>query len=98
MTVRTEFRSFRDPLEIVDRTDIDYAERLEILQAWKAELGRGDAPEAEHERIAGAIHALEMGAAVQNDEPAEAPKAHGYGVPDETGPGDVASGGRSDEP
>lgn len=87
MTVRTEFRGFRDPLEIVDRTDIDYSERLELLQAWKAELAREDAPEEERERIAGAIHALEIGAAVQDDEPAEAPKAHGYGVPEKSGPG-----------
>jgi hypothetical protein len=82
------FRGHDDPLALVDRTDIDYAERLALLQDWKAALARADAPEEQREALLGAIHALEMGAAVQNDEPAEALAAHGYGVPDADAPRD----------
>jgi hypothetical protein len=74
MALRQGFRGFGDPLEIVDRTDIDYTERLEMLQAWKAELARAGAAEDERRQLEGAIQALEMGAEVQGDEPAEAPE------------------------
>jgi hypothetical protein len=75
------FQGYSDPLELVDRTDIAYEERLAILQEWQAELARVDAPEEERQALQGAIHALEMGAEVQNDEPEGAPRAHGYGKP-----------------
>lgn len=67
------FRGYDHPLDLVDRTDIDYTERLALLQAWKAELAREAAPEAEQDALQGAIDALEMGAAVQRDDAAEIP-------------------------
>jgi hypothetical protein len=74
------FRGFRDPLEIVDRTDLAYEERLATLQDWKAALAEAGAPEEQERAVLGAIQALEMGAAVQHDEPEEAPADHGYGA------------------
>lgn len=67
------FRGYADPLDIVDRTDVDYPERLALLQEWKAELARAGASEVEHEALQGAIDALEMGAAVQRDDADEIP-------------------------
>lgn len=69
-----DFRSYGAPLDLVDRTDIDYPERLRLLQEWQAELARTDAPEAEQDEIRGAIQALEMGAAVQRDDADEIPE------------------------
>lgn len=82
------YRGHDDPLALVDRTDIDYAERLAILQDWQVALADVDAPESHRAALQGAIHALEMGAAVQDDGPDEAPDAHGYGVPEERSAGD----------
>lgn len=69
------FRGYSDPLELVDRTDIDYTERLALLQEWKAELARSgeQAAGAEADAVQGAIDALEMGAAVQRDDAEEIP-------------------------
>ncbi len=74
------FRGFRDPLALVDRTDLPYEERLAILQAWQAELARTEASDEAREALQGAIHALEMGAEVQNDGPEAAPEDAGYGA------------------
>lgn len=74
------FRGYSDPLDLVDRTEIDYAERLAILQDWQAELAALDAPDEHRKALSGAIQALETGAAVQNDGAAEVPQGHGYGV------------------
>lgn len=68
------FRGYDDPLDLVDRTDIDYPERLSLLQAWKAELARRGAPQEDHDALQGAIDALEMGAAVQGDDAEEIPE------------------------
>jgi hypothetical protein len=77
---RRGFRGFAGPLEIVDRTDLDYADRLAMLQEWKAELAQTGAPQEAQDELQGAIQALEMGAAVQDDAPEEAPEDHGYGA------------------
>ena len=73
-SIQTGFRGHADPLALVDRTDIDYSERLSLLQDWKAELARNDAPQAEQDALQGAIDALEMGAAVQRDDAREIPE------------------------
>jgi hypothetical protein len=73
-----DFRSYGAPLDLVDRTDIDYPERLKLLQEWQAELARTGAPEEKQEEIRGAIQALEMGAAVQGDDAEEIPEGAGH--------------------
>ena len=55
---------FEDPLDVVDRTDLDYETRLDLLQRWKA-----DSPPDEADRVQAAIEALETGARVQADGP-----------------------------
>lgn len=65
---------FDDPLDVVDRTDLDYATRLDLLQRWKA-----DCPPGKADRIQGAIEALETGAKVQADGP-DVEVRHGYGI------------------
>jgi len=79
-TVLPSFRGYSDPLQLVDRIDTPYEERLATLQAWQEELARDDAPQEQRDLVLGAIHALEMGAEHQGDEPAEAPDDHGYGA------------------
>lgn len=70
----TGFRGYDDPLDLVDRTDIDYTERLALLQDWKAELAASGASEDAEAAVQGAIDALEMGAAVQRDDAEEIPE------------------------
>lgn len=64
---------FVEPLEVVDRTDLDYGKRLAILQEWRARLVRDGAPEAELAEVDGAIQALEVGSRVQGDQSADVP-------------------------
>lgn len=65
---------FEDPLDVVDRTDLDYETRLDLLQRWKA-----DSPPDEADRVQAAIEALETGARVQADGP-DVEVRHGYGI------------------
>ena len=73
MTSDTEAHDFTDPLDLVDRTDLPYEQRLEMLQEWRARLTGADAARAEIDAIDGAIQALEMGARVQGDDSDEVP-------------------------
>ena len=73
MTSDTGAHEFTDPLDLVDRTDLPYEQRLEMLQEWRARLTGEDAPRAEVDAIDGAIQALEMGARVQGDDSDEVP-------------------------
>ena len=74
------FKGYDDPLDLVDRTEIDYEERLALLQAWQSELAAAGAPDEHRDALMGAIQALEAGAALQGDEPEGVPDGHGYGV------------------
>jgi len=74
------YNGYADPLEVVDRIDLPYEERLATLQQWQADLARRDASQTHRATLAGAIQALETGAEIQGDEPAGAPEAGGYGV------------------
>lgn len=69
--------AFDDPQQVTDCVAAPYEARLLVLQRWKV-LAR-DAAEAAP--VAAAIDALEKGAAVGEDGPAEAPEAWGYGRP-----------------
>lgn len=73
------FEGFLDPMEVVDRTDLDYEKRLRLLQDWQADLERKNAPEEQREALRGAVLALEMGSEVQGDEPEGLPPGAGYG-------------------
>lgn len=75
----TAFRGYDNPLELVDRTELPYDDRLALLQAWKAEAAEAGEPQERQDEILAAIHALEIGAEVQNDAPDEAPEQRGYG-------------------
>lgn len=68
---------FNNPQHVTDCVTAPYEARLLVLQRWKV-LAR-DAAEAAS--VAAAIDALEKGAAVGEDGPAEAPEAWGYGRP-----------------
>ena len=74
------FKGYTDPLDLVDRTEIDYAERLALLQAWQAEVAAAGGSDEQREALTGAIQALETGAALQGDRAEETPEGHGYGV------------------
>jgi hypothetical protein len=74
------FKGYKDPLEIVDRTEMPYEERLALLQAWQADLAKTDAPEEHANALTGAIQALETGAVVQDDAPEQEPDGVGYGA------------------
>lgn len=76
MTSDTDAHGFVDPLEVVDRTDLDYERRLTILQEWRARLTGEDAPAEEVAAIDGAIQALEVGARVQGDDSDEVPEGY----------------------
>ncbi len=82
MTRTYDFRDFRTPLEITDRTDLTYELRLELLQNWSEHLAQSNAEEEEIEEVTAAIHALEMGAVVQGDTPEEVPVDYYRSGPD----------------
>lgn len=73
------FKGFDDPLALVDRTDLPYEQRLALLQDWRAQVARDDQGSAFLDPILAAIHALEMGAEMQDDASAETPNYFGYG-------------------
>lgn len=73
------FKGFDTPMQVVDRTDLAYEKRLDLLQDWKASLASAGAEEDQQEAVHGAIHALEMGAEIQDDAPTSAPASSGYG-------------------
>ncbi len=74
------FRGFSHPMEVVDRTEMPYERRLAVLQDWQATLASTSATDECGKTILGAIHALEMGAEVQDDKPAGSPDGSGYGA------------------
>lgn len=80
------FAGFDDPMDVVDSTDMTYEARLKILQEWQATLSRSGSGHDRQKILQGAIHALEMGAAVQDDGPEGAPNSTGYGVGDAGSP------------
>ncbi len=71
-----------DALGIVEQTDTPYETRLELLQERRANLVKSGAAPAAVAEIDAAIHALEMGAAVQGDESDEIPEGAGHGPED----------------
>ena len=73
------FKGYENPLDLVDRTELPYEERLALLQEWQAEAARSGQPDERREAIHAAIQALEMGSEVQTDAPEEAPVHYGYG-------------------
>jgi len=73
------YRGYENPLDLVDRTELPYDDRLALLQEWKAEAAKAGQSQERQDEILAAIHALEMGAEVQNDVPDETPDQHGYG-------------------
>ncbi len=72
------FKGYSDPLEIVDRTEMDYEERLALLQDWRAELAAQGAGAKALDAVDGAIQALEKGAEVQGDGPSEGSSETGF--------------------
>lgn len=75
------FMGFENPMQVVDRTDLAYEVRLAVLQEWQARLAQSGSDEDRRNAVLGAIHALEMGAEVQDDAPEDAPEHFGYGKP-----------------
>lgn len=75
---------FRDPISIVEITDLPYDLRLRLLQRWASQIK--DDPEAHltHERIIGATMALQSGAKLKIDRPEGSLDEHGYGVVEST--------------
>lgn len=76
------YQGYEDPIDLVDRTEIPYEERLKVLQAWQEELARSGASDEQRQHLVGAIQALEMGAEVQNDDPVGEPEGTGYAAGD----------------
>ena len=92
-------RDFADPLSVVHATGARYEDRLAVLQSWRARLAEEAEPDPGRvEAVADAIRALEQGAALRQDQPAEAPKTWGYGVtPMSRGTTNGARSGAEDE-
>ena len=56
-----DYEGYAEPLEIVDRTDLSYEERLSLLQGWKAVIPSDTRNEWRRTEVANAIQALEIG-------------------------------------
>ena len=72
-------RHFPDALSIVNRCDLDYLTRLEMLQAWLARISDGEAVGGRREDIEGAILALQSRSRLKVDTPEDQPKTTTYG-------------------
>ena len=72
-------RYFADPVSIVDRGDLDYLTRLEMLQTWLARISDGNAVRGNREEVEGAILALQSRSKLKMDTPEEQPEITTYG-------------------
>lgn len=72
-------RHFADALSIVNRTDLDYLTRLEMLQRWLARLSDGEAVQGSRKEVEGAILALQSRSKLKTDMPDEQPVTTTYG-------------------
>lgn len=72
-------RHFEDPLTLVDRDEIAYETRLDMLQTWLARLADGAAARGSRDEIEGAILALEARSKLKIDTPEEQPGTTTYG-------------------
>lgn len=77
---------FDAPRDVLDRDDLDYERKLDILQRWQAELRRsgssaGETGGDQDERLGDVLHAIEQLQANVKVDPAEpkgAPSGKGY--------------------
>lgn len=72
-------RHFQDPLSLVDRDEIAYETRLDMLQTWLARLAEGKSARGSREEIEGAILALEARSKLKTDTPEDQPGTTTYG-------------------
>lgn len=70
---------FDEPLDLVDRTDLDYEIRLDMLQRWQARIAAGQATRGTAEEVEGAIFALQARSKLKTDTPEEQPTTTTYG-------------------
>lgn len=70
---------FEDVLTLVNREDIDYETRLDMLQNWLAGISDGTAIQQTREDVQGAIFALQAKSELKQDMPEEAPQTTTYG-------------------
>lgn len=69
------------PQELLNRDDLDYEEKLDTLQRWKADLRNDSAGEDQDKRLADveeAIEQLQANVTVDPDKPKGAPSRKGY--------------------
>jgi hypothetical protein len=72
-------RHFPTPLALVDRDDIAYETRLDMLQTWLSRHAEGAAARGSRSEIEGAILALEARAKLKTDTPQGQPVTTTYG-------------------
>jgi hypothetical protein len=72
-------RHFAEPMSIVNRDDLDYLTRLDMLQTWLTRVSHGKAEKGSPEKIQGAIVALESRAKLKMDTPENQPQTTTYG-------------------
>lgn len=72
---------FDTPRDVLDRDDLDYQSKLDILQRWQADIRdreTGDERDDRLEDVAEAIEQLQANVTVDPDEPKGAPSGKGY--------------------
>jgi len=72
-------RHFADALSIVNREDLNYLTRLELLQTWLARISDGDAVRGTRDEVEGAIVALQSRSKLKMDTPEDQPATTTYG-------------------
>ncbi|MBF9029760.1 hypothetical protein HKCCE3408_05070 [Rhodobacterales bacterium HKCCE3408] len=73
---------FADPMEIVDRDELDYEYRLDLLQSWLSRLADGRASRGTQTELEGAILALQARSKLKVDTPEGQPDTTTYGGSD----------------
>lgn len=72
-------RHFAEALSIVNREDLDYLVRLDMLQTWLVRVADGTAVHGSKKEIEGAILALQSRSKLKMDTPPEQPETTTYG-------------------
>lgn len=70
---------FDSALSLVDRGDIDYEDRLHMLQGWRDRIADGTAVRGTRDEVEGAIIALQARSNLRMDTPEGQPKTTTYG-------------------
>ncbi|NJO37867.1 MAG: hypothetical protein HC871_09950 [Rhizobiales bacterium] len=71
-------QGFEQPDDVLERSDLTYEQKLDILQRWHADLQKASGERAGLRRVEQAIERLQVEVTFDPDKPESAPSGKGY--------------------